>query len=126
MNELVAPTGSATLHHHTMKIAIIGAGAIGGYVGARLALAGDDVTFLVRGANLTAIRQNGIRLVMNDGSEHVARNVGATNDYGAVGPVDVVVLAMKAHQVEAVAKDVPLLFGPHTAVVTMQNGIQYW
>jgi 2-dehydropantoate 2-reductase len=109
-----------------MKIAIIGAGAIGGYVGARLALAGDDVSFLVRGANLTAIRQSGIKLVMNDGSEHVARNVRATNDYAAVGPVDVVVLAMKAHQVEAVASDLPKLFGPETVVVTMQNGIPFW
>ncbi len=110
----------------TMKIAIIGAGAIGGYVGARLALAGEDVSFLVRGANLAAIRQNGIKLVMSDGSEHVARQVRATNDYAAVGPVDVVVLAMKAHQVEAVAADLPKLFGPHTVIVTMQNGIPFW
>jgi 2-dehydropantoate 2-reductase len=109
-----------------MKIAIIGAGAIGGYVGARLALAGDDVTFLVRGANLSAIRQNGIRLVMNDGGEQVARNVGATNDYGAVGPVDIVVLAMKAHQVEAVAAELPKLLGAETVIVTMQNGIPFW
>jgi 2-dehydropantoate 2-reductase len=109
-----------------MKIAIIGAGAIGGYVGARLALAGDDVSFLVRGANLTAIRQNGIKLIMNDGSEHVARQVRATNDYASVGPVDVVVLAMKAHQVEAVAAELPKLLGPQTVIVTMQNGIPFW
>ena len=56
-----------------MKIAIIGAGAIGGYVGVKLALAGEDVTFVVRGANLDAIRKNGMKLVMSDGSEHVAR-----------------------------------------------------
>jgi 2-dehydropantoate 2-reductase len=109
-----------------MKIAIIGAGAIGGLVGARLALAGDDVSFLVRGANLTAIRQNGIKLVMNDGSEHVARQVRASNDYASVGPVDIVVLAMKAHQVEAVAPELPKLLGPHTVIVTMQNGIPFW
>jgi 2-dehydropantoate 2-reductase len=109
-----------------MKIAIIGAGAIGGYVGARLALAGDEVSFLVRGANLTAIRQNGIKLIMNDGSEHVARQVRATNDYAAVGPVDVVVLAMKAHQVEAVATELPRLLGPDTVIVTVQNGIPFW
>jgi 2-dehydropantoate 2-reductase len=64
-----------------MKIAIIGAGAIGGYVGVKLALAGEDVTFIVRGANLAAIKQNGMKLVMHDGVEHVARNVKATNDY---------------------------------------------
>jgi 2-dehydropantoate 2-reductase len=109
-----------------MKVAIIGAGAIGGYVGVKLALAGEDVTFIVRGANLSAIRRNGMKLVMADGSEHVAANVRATNDYDEAGPQDLVILAMKAHQVEAVACDVPKLFGPDTAVVTMQNGIPYW
>jgi 2-dehydropantoate 2-reductase len=109
-----------------MKIAIIGAGAIGGYVGVKLALAGEDVTFIVRGANLDAIRKNGMKLVMADGTEFVARNVRATNDYAEAGPQDVVILAMKAHQVEAVAEDAPKLFGPDTVVVTMQNGIPYW
>ncbi|HKX44488.1 MAG TPA: 2-dehydropantoate 2-reductase [Burkholderiaceae bacterium] len=109
-----------------MKVAIIGAGAIGGYVGVKLALAGEDVTFIVRGANLTAIRSNGVKLISADGTEQVARNVRATNDYAEAGPQDLVILAMKAHQVEAVARDVPKLFGPDTAVVTMQNGIPYW
>jgi 2-dehydropantoate 2-reductase len=109
-----------------MKIAIVGAGAIGGYVGVKLALAGEDVTFMVRGANLEAIRKNGVKLIMHDGTEHVASNVKATNDYAEAGPQDLVVLAMKAHQVEAVANDLPKLFGPDTAVVTMQNGIPYW
>ena len=109
-----------------MKVAIIGAGAIGGYVGVKLALAGEDVTFIVRGANLTAIAQHGMKLIMADGTEHVARNVRATSDYAQAGPQDLVILALKAHQVEAVARDVPRLFGPDTAVVTMQNGIPYW
>jgi 2-dehydropantoate 2-reductase len=109
-----------------VKIAIIGAGAIGGYVGVRLALAGDEVTFIVRGANLEAIRANGMKLVMADGAEHVARNVKATNDYAAAGAQDIVILAMKAHQVEAVAEALPLLFGRETVVVTMQNGIPFW
>ena len=109
-----------------MKIAIIGAGAIGGYVGAKLALAGEDVTFMVRGANLQAIRDNGMKLIMHDGTQHVARAVKATDDYGQAGPQDIVILAMKAHQLEAVARDVPKLFGPDTVVVTMQNGIPYW
>ena len=109
-----------------MKIAIIGAGAIGGYVGAKLALAGEDVTFIVRGANLEAIRRDGIKLVMNDGQEHVASDVKATNDYASAGPQDIVILAMKAHQVDGVASDVPKLFGSETVVVTMQNGIPYW
>lgn len=109
-----------------MKIAIIGAGAIGGYVGVRLALAGEDVTFIVRGANLSAIRKNGMKLIMADGTEHVAGNVRATDNYAEAGPQDLVILAMKAHQLEAVARDVPKLFGPDTVVVTMQNGIPYW
>jgi 2-dehydropantoate 2-reductase len=109
-----------------MKIAIVGAGAIGGYVGVKLALAGEDVTFIVRGANLEAIRKNGMKLVMEDGTEHVATNVKATNNYDEAGPQDMIVLALKAHQVEAVANDLPKLYGPNTVVVTMQNGIPYW
>ena len=109
-----------------MKIAIIGAGAIGGLVGVKLALAGEDITFMVRGANLQAIRANGMKLVDHDGSEHVARNVKATNDYAAAGVQDVVVLAMKAHQVEAVVDELPKLLGPQTLIVTMQNGVPFW
>jgi 2-dehydropantoate 2-reductase len=109
-----------------MKIAIIGAGAIGGYVGAKLALAGEEVTFIVRGENLRAIREHGMRLQLADGSEQVAQDVRATDDYGAAGPQDLVILATKAHQVAAVAGELPRLFGPDTAVVTMQNGIPFW
>jgi 2-dehydropantoate 2-reductase len=109
-----------------MKIAIIGAGAIGGYVGAKLALSGEDVTFMVRGANLQAIRKSGMKLIARDGVEYVATNVTATDNYQEAGPQDIVILALKAHQVEAVAGDVPQLFGPDTTVVTMQNGIPYW
>ena len=109
-----------------MKIAIIGAGAIGGYVGVKLALAGEDVTFIVRGANLAAIRNNGMKLVMHDDNEHVARHVKATDNYAEAGVQDIVILAMKAHQLEAVANDVPTLLGPNTSVVTMQNGVPYW
>jgi len=109
-----------------MKIAIIGAGAIGGYLGAKLALAGEEVTFLVRGANLQAIASSGIKVIHADGSEQVAHRVRATNDYRAAGVHDVVVLAMKAHQLGAVADEVPLLCGPETVIVPMQNGIPYW
>jgi 2-dehydropantoate 2-reductase len=109
-----------------LKIAIIGVGAIGGYVGIRLALAGEDVTFIARGANLEALRSRGIRLVTADGAEQAVPTVKATDDYAAAGPQDVVILALKAHQVEAVALEVPKLFGPDTVVVPMQNGIPYW
>ena len=109
-----------------MKIAVIGAGAIGGLVGARLALAGEDVTFIVRGKNLDAISTHGFKLVSAEGGEEVARNVKATDRYDKAGPQDIVILALKAHQVEAVVAEVPKLFGPDTVVVTMQNGIPYW
>ena len=109
-----------------MKIAVIGAGAIGGLVGAKLALAGEEVTFMVRGANLSAIQAKGVKLVLHDATELVATNVKASNDYAATGPQDVVILAVKANQVEAVLGDLPKLFGPDTVVVTMQNGVPFW
>jgi 2-dehydropantoate 2-reductase len=109
-----------------MKIAIIGAGAIGGFIGAQLAHAGEDVTFIARGATLEALKTRGIRVTMNDGTEKLVPRVKATSDYSAAGPQDLVILAMKAHQVEAVASDVPKLFGPATVVVPMQNGIPFW
>jgi 2-dehydropantoate 2-reductase len=109
-----------------MKIAIIGAGAIGGFVGAQLAHAGEDVTFIARGATLEALKTRGIRVIMSDGSEKAVPRIKATSDYSAAGAQDVVVLALKAHQVEAVAAHVPKLFGPDTVVVPMQNGIPFW
>jgi 2-dehydropantoate 2-reductase len=109
-----------------VKIAIVGVGAIGGYLGTRLALAGEDVTFIARGANLEALQTRGIRLISDGGTEEVVPRVTATADYTAAGPQDLVILAMKAHQVASVAADVPKLFGPDTVVVPMQNGIPYW
>jgi 2-dehydropantoate 2-reductase len=109
-----------------MKIAIIGVGAIGGYVGIRLALAREDVTLIARGANLKALQTRGLRLQLADGTEEAAPHVRATADYAAAGPQDLVILALKAHQVAAVAPDVPKLFSPETVVIPMQNGIPYW
>ena len=109
-----------------MKVAIIGAGAIGGLVGVKLALAGEDVTFMVRGENLKAISARGMKLIHADGSEQVATQVRASNNYAQVGPQDLVVLALKAHQVEAVVQDLHHLVGPDTVLVTMQNGIPFW
>jgi 2-dehydropantoate 2-reductase len=109
-----------------MKIAVIGVGAIGGYVGIRLALADENVTFIARGANLEAIRARGLRLINADGKEEHAARVTATDDYAAAGPQDLVILAMKAHQVEAITNDIGKLLGPNTIVVPMQNGVPYW
>jgi 2-dehydropantoate 2-reductase len=101
-------------------------GAIGGYVGHCLAQAGEDVTFIARGKNLEALQSRGIQLLRADGTEHTVPRVKATPDYAAAGPQDLVILAMKAHQLESVAADVPKLFGPDTMVIPMQNGIPYW
>src|ERR1700723_646767 len=117
---------AVSLRATPMKIAIIGVGAIGGYLGTRLALAGEDVTFIARGANLEALRTRGLRLVQADGTEELVPRVKATDSYAEAGAQDIVVLAMKAHQVEAVTGEVPKLFGPRTIVIPMQNGIPYW
>ncbi|HWX80591.1 MAG TPA: 2-dehydropantoate 2-reductase [Steroidobacteraceae bacterium] len=109
-----------------MKIAIVGVGAIGGYVGIRLALAGEQVTFIARGANLETLRTRGIRLQNADGTEESCPQITATDDYLAAGPQDIIVLAMKAHQVEAVVDEMPKMFAADTVVVPMQNGIPYW
>ncbi|MGA8349934.1 MAG: 2-dehydropantoate 2-reductase N-terminal domain-containing protein, partial [Isosphaeraceae bacterium] len=109
-----------------MKICIVGAGAIGGMIGIQLALAGEQVTFICRGANLKAARQDGIRLILEDGTERHACPVTATDHIAEAGVQNVVILALKAHQVAGVASEVRALFGRDTIVVTMQNGIPWW
>ncbi len=108
-----------------MKFAVVGAGSIGGYLGAKLALAGEDVTFIARGATLAAIRAKGFTLVNEDGGTQVASTAKAAA-IDEPGTYDVILLALKAHQVAAVAKELPALFGPETIVVTLQNGIPWW
>ncbi len=109
-----------------MTIAIVGAGAIGGYLGVKLAGAGERVTFIARGPNLAAIRQNGMTLVGEDGTETHARDVRAAASMEEAGPHEVVLLTVKAHQVGPIAADLHHLLGPDTPVVTMQNGIPWW
>jgi 2-dehydropantoate 2-reductase len=109
-----------------MKICIVGAGAIGGMVGIKLAQAREDVTFIIRGANLEAARKSGIRLIMEDGAESVIDPVKATDRLAEAGQQDIVILAMKAHQLPPVAAGLPCLFNPDTLVVTLQNGIPWW
>lgn len=109
-----------------MKFAIVGAGAIGGYLGARLALAGEAVTFVARGKNLEAIRTNGFKLIEEDGTERIARDVRAFSDTEEAGAHDAVLLTVKAHQVAAVAPQLEALCQPDTPIVTMQNGIPWW
>jgi 2-dehydropantoate 2-reductase len=107
-----------------MRICVVGAGAIGGLIAVKLAEAGDDVTVVARGAHLAAIRERGLKLLM-DGAEHVVRP-RATDRIAEAGPQDAIVLAMKAHHVAPVAADVAALCGPETTIVTAQNGIPWW
>ena len=109
-----------------MKFAIVGAGAIGGYLGAKLALAGEDVTFIARNRNLEAINARGFKLIAEDGSEQVAPNVRAVQHMAEAGVQDVVLITLKAHQLAEVVGTLPALFGPDTLVVSMINGVPWW
>ena len=108
-----------------MKICVVGAGAIGGYLAVKLAESGHEVSVIIRGANLAAVRENGLKLVMEDGTGHTAR-VHATDRIGELGQQDVVILGLKAHQVATVAADIPALLGPESMIVTAQNGVPWW
>ena len=108
-----------------MKICVVGAGAIGGYMAVRLARAGHEVSAIARGPHLAAIRANGLKLVEAE-KELVATDLEATDHIADLDAQDVVLLALKAHQITAVVGDLPVLFGPHTVLVTLQNGIPWW
>ncbi|HEX5140484.1 MAG TPA: 2-dehydropantoate 2-reductase [Dehalococcoidia bacterium] len=108
-----------------MKIAIFGAGAIGGYMGARLAASGADVTLIARGPHLAAMQKDGLRLIEHDGSESVTHPHLAADSREA-GPHDYVILAVKAHSVSPALDAITPLIGPETAVVTAQNGVPWW
>jgi 2-dehydropantoate 2-reductase len=105
---------------------VVGAGAIGGLVAARLALSGQPVSVVARGDNLAAIRTGGLTLVSPDGTRSVATGIVASDDVEALGPHDVVVLAVKAHQLAAVAPSLRALYDDDTVVVALQNGIPWW
>lgn len=105
-----------------MKVAVMGTGAIGGYVGARLAAAGAEVAFIARGAHLAAIRADGLKVTSPMGDLHI-QPARASDDPGEIGPVDVVLLGVKLYDVEAAVQALRPMLGPETAVVTLQNGI---
>ena len=108
-----------------MKVCVVGAGAIGGYMAVRLAHAGHTVSAIARGPHLAAIRANGLKLIEGD-QELVATDLTATDGVAEPGPQDVVLLALKAHQIVPVVDDLAALFGPDTVIVTLQNGIPWW
>ena len=107
-----------------MKICIYGAGAIGGYLGAELALAGEDVSLIARGPHLEAMQKNGLKLRIEN-EERIAQ-ARFTDDPGEVGPQDYVIVTLKAPSAAAIADQMGPLLGPDTAVVTAVNGIPWW
>jgi len=108
-----------------MKIVIAGAGAIGGYLGAKLARAGAEVVLFARGPHLAAMQANGLRVVGEaDGDWEVRPQV--TGDLASIGPADVVFLGVKAHALTGLAPSLRPLLGPDTVVVSTQNGIPWW
>jgi 2-dehydropantoate 2-reductase len=107
-----------------MRIVIAGAGAIGGYIGARLAKAGADVVLFARGPHLHAMQTRGLRVTSADGGFEVRPQV--TGDLATIGTADVVFLGVKAHGLTALAPTLEPLLGPDTSVVSTQNGIPWW
>ena len=107
-----------------MRFVIAGAGAVGGYIGAKLARAGADVVLVARGAHLATMRERGLRVISPDGNFDVSPRV--TNDVASIGTADVVFLGVKAHALTALAPTLRPLFGQDTVVVSTQNGIPWW
>ncbi len=106
------------------KVAIFGAGAIGGYVGAKLATAGADVSLVARGPHLAAIQANGLTLIENDESQKL--EMQASSDPNDLGPQDFVIVTLKAHSLPGVVDSMQPLLGPDTAVVFGVNGVPWW
>ena len=107
-----------------MRIVIAGAGAIGGYIGARLARVGADVILFARGPHLRAMQERGLRVTSDEGDFEVRPQV--TGDLATVGRADVIFLGVKAHSLTGLAPQLPPLFGPDTFVVSTQNGVPWW
>src|SRR5262245_11816091 len=104
-----------------MKIAVIGAGGVGGYFGGRLAMAGHDVSMTARGQHLAAIRAGRLRVRSIKGD--FTATVSATDDPAEIGPCDVVLFCVKSYDTEAAASQLSPLISADTAVVSLQNGI---
>jgi 2-dehydropantoate 2-reductase len=105
-----------------MRIAVIGAGGVGGAFGAALAKAGGDVTFVARGAHLAAMKEHGLR-IFGDRGETLIRPVQATDDPASIGPVDIVLFCVKLWDIESAGEQIKPLIGPDTGVIPLQNGI---
>ena len=106
-----------------MRIAMMGSGGVGGFFGGRLAKAGCDVTFIARGRHLEAMRRDGLTLASTGHEEIRLPQVKATDDPATVGPVDLVVLSVKLWDTEDAARAIAPMVGPHTGVLSLQNGV---
>ncbi len=110
-----------------MKICVIGGGgAIGGYLATKLARAGNQVTVVARGATLAAIQKNGLTLQMENEPHPIVAQVRAVEKISDIGLQDVIMLAVKAHQIEPIIDDLAAVMGPETVLIPMQNGIPWW
>ena len=107
-----------------MKIAIYGAGAIGGNLGALLSRSGVDASLIARGAHLEAMRANGLKLIT--ATEEFVTHPNVTDDPASLGPQDYVVISLKSHQAPGIMDDIQPLLGPNTTVVNAMNGIPWW
>lgn len=107
------------------KITIVGAGAIGGLMGAKLAMAGYDISMVARGAHLAAIKTNGLRLISDSGEDWTVK-VPATDKAAELGTQDAVIVCVKSHQIEGVLENITPLLGEDTPVVFSINGIPWW
>jgi 2-dehydropantoate 2-reductase len=105
-----------------MRIAVMAAGAVGGYFGGRMAAAGHDVAFVARGAHHDAIRRDGLKIESTLGDLHL-KDVDVTDDPKQVGPVDLVLFAVKLWDTENAGEQTRPLIGPNTRVITLQNGV---
>jgi len=107
-----------------LRVAVVGAGAIGAYVGAALSRGGSEVVLIARGAHLRALQERGVQVLSPRGDFHA--HPTATDDLAAVQGADVVFLALKAHSLPEMAPRLAPLLGDETAVVAAQNGIPFW
>jgi 2-dehydropantoate 2-reductase len=105
-----------------MRVAVVGAGGIGAPLGASLALAGENVTFIARGSHLAAMRANGLK-IEGDRGDSLVRPVRTTDDPATVGPVDLVLFCVKLWDVEGAGEQIRPLMGPDTAIIPLQNGV---
>lgn len=105
-----------------MRVAVVGAGGTGGFFGGLLARAGEDVVFIARGAHLEAIRSQGLRVRSRVAGDFVV-HTQATDRPDGVGPVDLVLVCVKTYSMDQVLGMLPLLVGPHTAILSVQNGV---